>query len=150
MPKKTSQILIWRLDRISRNPLLMTANQLSLAMLLRVGRASTPNTAINQVTLAVSTSRAIIGISIRSTLARLKERSSSASLSLTTIGERIVANGARAFICAGNTVVEKRLVAACDYGAGAGAGDGDGVALDVADVYEGRVDAVEGVEAGLD
>ena len=128
----------------------MTANQLSLAMLLRISRASTPNTATNQVTLAVSTSRAIIRISIRSALARLKERSSSASLSLTTIGERIVANGARTFICAGDTIVEEGFVAACDYGAGAGASDGDGVALDVADVYEGRVDAVEGVEAGFD
>ena len=128
----------------------MTANQLSLAMLLRVSRASAPNTAINQVTLTVSTSRTIIRISIRSALARFKERSSSASLSLTTTGERIVANGTRTFICAGNTVVEEGLVAARDHGAGAGASDGDGVALDVADVYEGRVDTVKGVEAGLD
>ena len=128
----------------------MTTNQLSLAMLLRISRASTPHTAINQVTLAVSTSSAIIRISISSTLARLKERSSSASLSLTTIGERIVANRARTFICAGNTVVEEGLVAARDYGAGAGASDGDSVALDVADVYEGRVDAVKGVETGFD
>ena len=128
----------------------MTANQLSLAMLLRVGRASTPNTAINQVTLAVNTSRAIIRISIGSALARLKERRSSASLSLTTIGERIVANGARAFIRAGNTIVEEGLVATRDYGAGTGASDGNGVSLDVADVYEGRVDAIKGVEAGFD
>ena len=148
--QKQSQILIWRLDRISRNPLLMTANQLSLAMLLRVSRASTPNTATNQVTFAVSTSRAIIRISIRSALAWLKERSSSASLRLTTIGERIVADGARTFIRAGNTVVEEGLVAARDYGAGAGASDGNGVTLDVADVYEGRVDAVKRVEAGFD
>lgn len=93
----------------------MTANQLSLAMLLRVGRASTPNTAINQVTLTVSTCRAIIRISIRNALARLKERRSSASLSLTTIRKRIVANGARAFIRAGNTIVKEGLVAARDY-----------------------------------
>ena len=128
----------------------MTANHLSLAMLLRISRTSTPNTATNQVTLAISTSRAIIWISIRSALARLKERSSSASLRLTTIGERIIADGARAFTSAGDTVVEEGFVAAGDYGAGAGASDGDGVALDVADVYEGRVDAVEGVKAGFD
>ena len=128
----------------------MTTNQLSLAMLLRISRASTPNTAINQVALAISTSRTIIRISISSALAGLKERSSSASLSLTTIGERIVANGTRTFVCAGNTVVEEGLVAARDYGAGAGAGNGDSVALDVANVYEGRVDAVKGVETGFD
>ena len=128
----------------------MTANQPSLAMLLRIRRASTPNTATDQITLAISTSRAIIRISIRSALARLKERSSSASLRLSTIRERIIANRARAFICAGDTVVEEGFVAACDYGAGAGASDGNGVALDVADVYEGRVDAVEGVETGFD
>ena len=128
----------------------MTANKLSLAMLLGVMRASTPNTAVDQVTLAVSTSRAIVRISVRSALARLKERSSSASLTLTTIGERIVADGARTFIGASNTVVEEGLVAARNYGASAGASDGDGVALDVADIYEGRVDAVEGVEAGFD
>ncbi len=128
----------------------MTANKLSLAMLLRVMRASTPNTATNQVTLTVSTSRAIVRISIRSALARLKERSSSASLRLTTIRERIVTDGARTFIRAGNTVVEEGRVAARDHRAGAGASDGDGVSLDVADVYEGRVDAVKGVEAGFD
>ena len=128
----------------------MTTNQLSLAMLLWISRTSTPNTATNQITLAISTSRTIIRISIRSALARLKERSSSASLSLSTIRERIIANGARAFICAGDTVIEEGFVAACDYGASAGASDGDGVSLDVADVYEGRVDAVEGVETGFD
>ena len=128
----------------------MAVNKLSLAMLLGVRRASTPNTAANQITLAVSTSRAIIRISIRSALARLKERSSSASLRLTTVGERVVANGPRPFIGAGDAVVEEGLVAARDYGAGAGAGDGDGVALDIADVYEGSVDAVKGVEAGFD
>lgn len=53
-------------------------------------------------------------------------------------------------IRAGYTVVEEGLVAARNYRAGAGASDGDGVALDVADVYEGRVDAVKGVEAGFD
>ena len=128
----------------------MTANKLSFAMLLRISRASAPHTAANQITLAVSTSRAIIRIGIRSALARLKERSSSASLRLTTIGERIVANWARTFVRAGDTVVEEGLVAARDYGTGAGASDGDGVALDIADVYEGSVDAVEGVEAGFD
>ena len=128
----------------------MTANKLSFAMLLRISRTSTSHTAANQITLAVSTSRAIVRISIRSALAGLKERSSSASLRLTTIGERIVADGARTFIRAGNTVVEEGLVAARDYGAGAGASDGDGVTLDVADVYKGSVDAVKGIEAGFD
>ena len=128
----------------------MTANKLSFAMLLRISRTSTSHTAANQITLAVSTSRAIIWISIRSALARLKERSSSASLRLTTIGERIIADRTRTFIRAGNTIVEEGLVAACDYRTGAGAGDGDGVALDIADVYEGSVDAVKGVEAGFD
>ena len=85
MPKKTSQALVWVLDRISRNPLLMATNQLPLAMLFRITRASAPNTAVNQVTLAISTSRTIIRISIRSALARLKERSSSAPLRLTTV-----------------------------------------------------------------
>ena len=119
-------------------------------MLLRISRASTPHTATNQITLAISTGRTIIRISIRSALARLKEWSSSASLSLTTFRERIIANGTRTFIRAGNTVVEEGFVAACDYGAGAGASDGDGVALDVADTYERRVDTVEGVEADFD
>ena len=128
----------------------MTSNQLSLAMLLRISRASAPHTAANQITLAISTSRTIIRISISSALTRLKEGSSSASLRLSTIGERIVANWTRTFIRAGNTVVEEGFVAARDYGAGARASDGDGVTLDVADIYEGRVDAVEGVEAGFD
>lgn len=150
MPKKTPQIVIWHLDGISRNHFLMATNQLSLAMLLGIGRASTPHTAINQITFAMSTGRAIIRISIRSALARLKERSSSASLRLTTIGDWIVADGARTFISAGDAVIEEGLVAAGDYEAGAGASDGNSVALDVADVDEGSVDAVKGVEAGFD
>lgn len=68
---------------------------------------------------------------------------------MTTVRERIVADGTRIFIRAGNTVVEEGFVAACDYGAGAGVSDGDGVTLDVADVYERRVDTAEGVEAGF-
>lgn len=84
MPKEP-ETPIKDLDCISRNPLLMAVNELSLAVLLRIARASAPNTAVNQVTLAISTSRTIIRISIRSALAWLEERSSSASLRLTTI-----------------------------------------------------------------
>ena len=120
----------------------MATNLSSLTVLLWVPRAGGANTAVNQVTLTISTRSIIVRISVRSALAGLKERRSSSPLFLFAVGERVVADRSGTLVGAIVAVVEERLVAACYYVAGTGAGDGNGVTLDIGDVDVGRVDAV--------